>query len=121
MNGAAESLVKGCRKALASACMYHTLLYTISEWVTIIAKVNFLVNSHSLFPKTIQNLEELLNGNPLLYQHGQPTVPQNKITFVDSKNPIYQVQKFTKQFLRGMDVQYAISFIVSKQMVSTWK
>ena len=51
MNGVVESLVKSCRKALASACNYHKFSYTNCEWETIIAKVNCLVNSRSLFPK----------------------------------------------------------------------
>ena len=99
MNGVVESLVRSCRKALASACNYHKFSYTNCEWETIIAEVNFLVNSRPMFPKTVQNLdEEPFTGNSLLYPHGQPTISQSKITFDNPKDSICRAQKFIKNF-----------------------
>ena len=70
MNGVVESLVRSCRNALSSACNFHKFSYSNSEWETIVAEVNYLVNSRPLFPKTVQNLdEEPVTGNALLYPH----------------------------------------------------
>ena len=51
-----------------------------------------------IVPKTVQNLdEEPFTGNSLLYPHGQPTIPQSKITFDNPKDSICRAQKFIKK------------------------
>ena len=77
MNGAVESLIRSCRKALETACDHHKRSYSFSEWETIISEINYLVNSRPLFPNAVDDLdEEPFTGNTLLYPHGQPTVLQ---------------------------------------------
>ena len=58
MNGAVESLIRSCRKALETACDHHKRSYSFSEWETIISEINYLVNSRPLFPNAVDDLHE---------------------------------------------------------------
>jgi len=100
MNGVVESLVRSCRKALDATTNYHKRSYTCSEWETIVAETNYVVNSRPLFPNTADDLdEEPLTGNTLLFPHGQTPVPQNQsVDGLDPRKSVKIAHSFLKTF-----------------------
>ena len=77
MNGSIESLISSCRKAFNATSNYLKRSYTFSEWETIVAEANYLVNSRPLFPKNVEDLdEEPITGNSLLFPYKQCSIPQ---------------------------------------------
>ena len=100
MNGVVESLVRSCRKALDATTSYHKRSYSNNEWETIVAEVNYLVNSRPLFPKSVEDLdEEPYTGNTLLHPYGERTVPQNlTCESVDPRKSIKIAQSFLKSY-----------------------
>ena len=103
MNGSIESLIRSCRKAFDAASNYLSLSYTFSEWETIIAESNYLVNSRPLFPNSVEDLdEEPITGNLLLFPYAQCSIPQ--LSSYYSINPrVYTkaVQSFVNQFWKS--------------------
>ena len=100
MNGIVESLIRSCRKALHATANYHKRSYTFIEWETIVAKVNYLVNSRPLFPNAVDELEEEpFTGNTLLYPQGQTPVAQSHfVDGIDPRKSIKVVHLFIKSF-----------------------
>ena len=52
-----ESLVCSCQKVLDATTSYHKHSYAFNECKTIVAEVNYLVNSRPFFPKSIEDLD----------------------------------------------------------------
>ena len=100
MNDSIESLISSCRKAFNATSNYLKRSYTFSEWETIVAEANYLVNSRPLFPKNVEDLdEEPITGNSLLFPYKQCSVPQSSNN--ESINPrLYPkaAQAFFNQF-----------------------
>ena len=98
MNGAVESLIRSCQKAFNAASDYLRHSYTHSEWETIVAEANYLVNSRPLFPKSVEDLdEEPITGSPLLYPFDGQHVPQPECD-IDVRMSVKFVQGFVKRF-----------------------
>ena len=78
MNGSIESLISSCRKAFHATSNYLKRSYTFSDWKTIVAEANYLVNSRPLFPKNVADLdEEPITENSLLLPYKQCSIPQS--------------------------------------------
>ena len=98
VNGTVESLIRSCRKAFNAASDYLRRSYLHSEWETIVAEANYLVNSRPLFPKSVEDLdEEPITGNSLLYPFDGQHVPQHECD-IDVRMSVKLVQGFVKRF-----------------------
>ena len=78
INGVDESLINSVRKGLDAVVVNYTRnLLTYEEWITVLAKVIYVINSRPLIPEGDPSEFICITGNSLLHPYGQPQVCQS--------------------------------------------
>ena len=78
MNGVVESLINSLRKGFDAAVLNYTRsLLTYKEWVTVLAKVTYVINIRPLIPEGDPSEFTCITRNSLLDPYGQPQVYQS--------------------------------------------